>query len=131
MKRLLPILGIGVLLGCGGSTAPEFDTGCATSTVTLAVSAGVVPTFDWTPGCAGWDLQVTLGNSSEILWQTLTPLKNELRPPIQYEIHPAGAEDPAQQNAPPLQPGTTYRGTLYVLSNALGHRIAGQRSFTR
>jgi hypothetical protein len=111
-----------------------FTDGCGSATVTINVSAGVVPQFDWTPGCALWSLQVSssTGSRDVTIWQTLTLVKNELRPPVTYGVHQAGAEDPLHYVAPELTPGSTYQVTLFVLptQSSVDPRIAGSRMFT-
>ena len=128
------LVGIALIFApaCSESAGPNYPTGCMTSTVTVTVSPGLTPEFSWTPDCGVWALQViAVTPANQTMWATTRPLsKNELTPPVTYGIHPAGALEEGGLAAVPLQAGVTYEVILQVMSDALTHRTAGQKSFT-
>jgi hypothetical protein len=72
--------------------------------VTIEVSSGTSPTFDWSPACRLFFLGVELGAADQ--WLVITDSANAIAPPVRYGVLPAGARqrDPAL----PLEPGQTY-----------------------
>jgi hypothetical protein len=92
-----------------GPTSPGASVPECTGPVTIAVSSGTSPTFNWTPTCRLFFVLVELG--AEDLWGIISDSTNAIAPPVQYGVVPAGARqfDPATI---PLQTGQTYDVTL-------------------
>jgi hypothetical protein len=103
---LFPLLG----LGCSDTLGPS----ACLSGVSVVVSTGTQPTFDWRPACGVNGLTVrAVENPDETIWGVGSPsTSNTVRPPIQYGKIPSGAS--GTEPAPALVTGSTYRLTLYV-----------------
>lgn len=72
--------------------------------VTIEVSDGTSPTFDWNPRCRLFFLGVELG--AEDQWLVITDGANAIAPPVRYGVLPAGARQ--REPAIALEAGRTY-----------------------
>ncbi|HYO46177.1 MAG TPA: hypothetical protein VEY33_05755 [Gemmatimonadota bacterium] len=76
--------------------------------MTISVSSGTSPTFDWTPACSLFFVLVELGASDQ--WLVISEGTNAITPPVRYGVQPPFA---FQRDATiPLQAGQTYDVTL-------------------
>ncbi len=95
-------------LACGsdsGSTNPRSLPEC-TGNVSIQVSAGIQPTFSWTPACRLFVLGVESASSGSDQWVIISAGANRITPGVRYGTVPAGA---AQLEAPaPLARGQSY-----------------------
>ena len=125
VRALLLAAALAPLQSCrdGGPAAP------CDSNVVMTVSAGLSPTFHWTPACTIGYLAVERlesdGHSS--VWMTFDD-HNSIRPGIQYGSR---SENPAV----PLQPGADYRIRIGTFMGAGGFdlvaTIVGTFAFSR
>jgi hypothetical protein len=93
-------------LSCGDSTEP-----CG-APLSLSVSAGVAPTFSWSPDCAVAALVVSEDGNSSVKWH-VEASANEIESGVQFGQTPPGAN--ALVAPVPLTSGTTYVVSLGVL----------------
>ena len=76
--------------GCSDdASGPDPVPECA-GPVSLSVSGGTEPTFDWSPRCRGFLLLVE--RDAADVWSIMTPGRNGLEPPVAYGTMPSGAE---------------------------------------
>lgn len=111
MRRvsLLVTLTVVMLVGCSDdSSGPEELPEC-TGQVTVSISAGTEPTFNWAPACRGFLLLVEEGATD--VWSVITLGSNDLAPPVTYGVVPAGATE--LDTPVPLMVGTTYDVILF------------------
>lgn len=89
-------------------TSPDGSISECTGPVTITVSSGTSPTFDWAPRCRLFFVLVELGADDQ--WGVISEGSNAITPPLRYGVVPAFAvqRDPAI----PLQAGQTYDVTL-------------------
>ena len=108
----------GVLLGC--STEP---VDCRKG-VTISVSAGTTPTFDWPGHCAARSL------SAGGWYITSAGLQGDnIYPPVVYGTVPRDAEE--QGPAPPLEAGKTYTVEIDRTNQLFGGvTTLGETTFT-
>jgi hypothetical protein len=85
-------------------TSPGDSVQECTGPVTVSVSSGTTPTFDWTPRCSLFLVLVEQGASDR--WLVLSPGANGIPPPVQYGVLPPGASQ--EDVAIPLAAGQTY-----------------------
>jgi hypothetical protein len=106
-----------------GASVPE-----CTGAVTITVSSGTSPTFDWNPACRLFLVLVELGAGDQ--WLVLSEGTNAIAPPVQYGVVPAGASQ--QEPAIPLQAGQTYDVTLARWTGPDGDdgTLIGNQNFT-
>jgi hypothetical protein len=90
------------------STGPDPSIPECSGPVTIEVSAGTMPTFDWTPECRLFLVLVELGATDR--WIILSEGANAIAPPVRYGVVPDGAVQ--QEPALPLEAGQTYDVTL-------------------
>jgi hypothetical protein len=80
---------VGLLLSTGCSN-PLGDGSC--HDVTITVSAGTTPRFDWSPRCSITEL-VVHSATPPWAWDIKTQGFNGITPPIRYGVDPPGVED--------------------------------------
>src|SRR5687767_13137673 len=85
-------------------TSPGGPLPDCTGPVSIEVSSGTSPTFDWSPACRLFFLSVELG--AEDYWLVITDSANAIAPPVRYGVLPAGARQ--RDPATPLESGQTY-----------------------
>ena len=113
-----------LLAGCGdGGTGPGV-TGPCTGNVTVSVSSGITPTFDWTPRCTV--LALLVEQEASDMW-FIEGTGDGIAPGVRYGTVPpnAIADDPAL----PLVRGTTYEVILFR-GTVQNPTIAAIREFT-
>lgn len=124
---------ITAFVGCEDEpTAPRVLPVCRTP-VTVTVSAGLTPTFDWMPACRVDVLVVRHAASGAIDWLVLgDPLDGRaIVPGVRYGTVPSGAigGNPAEPT-PALEAGTSYVVVLAVVALPVGPDEVGRREFT-
>ena len=93
------------LVACSSDpTSPGGPVGECTGPVTIDVSSGTSPTFDWSPACRLFFLIVEL--EADDYWLVITDSTNAIAPPVRYGVLPAGARQ--RDPATPLEVGQTY-----------------------
>ncbi len=111
-KYMIALCVVAALTICSDSTDPESLPVCGVG-VTLTVSSGTTPTFDWNPACrVGFLIVEEIGGSD--LWSIFgVNMTNAIAPGVTYGLVPEGAV----QSVPalPLSPGTTYQMGIIVL----------------
>lgn len=109
----LMVVGSWLLAGCEIETVttppPPLPECIGTGTVTVVADTGMIPVFSWTPNCTVGRLIVEEG--VEERWGTETLGENIYQSPITYGVAPPGASK--DEPGDPLQPGTTYRVTVF------------------
>lgn len=85
-------------------TSPGGPLPDCTGPVSIEVSAGTSPSFDWSPACRLFFLNVELGADDH--WLIISDSTNAIAPPVRYGVLPAGARQRAP--ATPLESGQTY-----------------------
>jgi hypothetical protein len=82
--------------------------------VTFDVSAGTVPTFEWTPRCSLHGIRVIDADDEELMWQVESTQPGSLASGVVYGVAPDNAVSAFP--AKPLVAGTEYRlaGARYV-----------------
>jgi hypothetical protein len=107
--RLIYVGLLGVALGCGSTTEPF--SACS-GPVSITVSGGTTPTFEWTPQCGAHELAVvqprppSQGFGEDPRW-LIRAERRFIQSPVRYGQTPDGAAvgfDPQQ-----LEAGRTYR----------------------
>ena len=106
-----------------GASVPE-----CTGAVTITVSSGTSPTFNWIPTCHLFFVLVELG--ADDYWLVITDSTNAITPPVQYGVLPTGARQRA--TATPLQTGQTYDVNLarWTGPGAEDGTLIGNQNFT-
>jgi hypothetical protein len=113
------------LTACGGeATGPAGECTDDTRAVSVAVSTGSQPVFDWDPACSIAQLNIEEGgglkwgiHTDASVWND--PVQaNLIVPPVTYGVVPAGSEQFGPPDVPfgppePLSSGTTYEITLW------------------
>ena len=98
------VLGSAIAACSSDPTSPGGPLEDCTGPVSIEVSPGTSPTFDWSPACRLFFLNVELG--ADDLWLVISDSTNAIAPPVRYGVLPAGAR---QRNpATPLESGQTY-----------------------
>jgi len=99
------------LAACGDDddpVAPNAPAAC-TGNVTVTVSAGLTPTFSWTPECSVVALIVEQGADDQ--WNVIAGADPGFGPSVVYGARPTGS---AQVGAmTPLRAGVNYTVTLF------------------
>jgi len=126
----LVAFGCAMVLGCSSdSTSPGAATPVCTGAVTIAVSSGTSPSFNWTPACRLFFVNVELGATDQ--WNIASDSTNAIAPPVQYGVVPAGARQ-LTPNVTPLQAGQTYDVNLFYWTGpgAQDGSFIGSQNFT-
>ena len=106
--RTLWLLALSAGLACSDPAGPGTSVPECSGPVTVSVSSGTSPTFDWTPECRLFLLLVELGAGDQ--WLVISDGENAIEPPVRYGVVPEGARE--DEAAVPLEPGQTYDVTL-------------------
>lgn len=110
MQRALFGLGTSVLL-CS-ACADQATSVSTCSTVSISVTSGTNPTFNWSADCQIEELLVYLPGPGAVVWATFSSnLTNSISPPVTYGVFPPGAALTANLQQP-LVAGTRYQVTL-------------------
>ena len=126
----LVALGCVMVLACSSdATSPGGATPVCAGAVTIAVSSGTSPSFNWTPACRLFFVNVELGATDQ--WTIISDSTNAIAPPVQYGVVPAGARQ-SSLNVTPLQTGQTYDVNLLYWSGpgAQDGTVSGSQDFT-
>lgn len=109
-------------------TSPAGPVPECTGSVTIEVSSGTAPTFDWSPACRLFFLSVELGAADQ--WLVITDGTNAIAPPVRYGVLPAGARQ--RDPAIPLEAGRTYDVNVarWTGPGAEDGVLIGSRDFT-
>ena len=111
-KYMIALCVVAALTSCSNSTDPESLPVCGVG-VTLTVSSGTTPTFDWNPACRVGFLSVEEIGGSD-LWSIFgVNMTNAIAPGVTYGLVPEGAVQAAPPE--PLSPGTTYQVGIVVV----------------
>ena len=119
-----------IVLGCSSNaTSPGATAPVCTGPVTITVSSGTSPSFNWTPTCRLFFVNVELGATDQ--WSIISDSTNAIAPPVQYGVVPAGARQ-LTPNATPLQAGQTYDVNLFYWTGpgAQDGTFMGSKNFT-
>ena len=113
----------------GTPMGPFVPLGCRDN-VTLSVSSGTTPTFDWTPGCpvnrvTVDDVNAAPGTTSTV-W-TLSSSSGVFGPPLQYGVAPSQAD--GHDGPIALVPGRTYRIIVFYAGPEISYG-GGEATFT-
>ena len=125
------LYGIAIVAGLACSSDPAGpDTSlpeCA-GPVTVEVSSGTSPTFDWDPECRLFLVLVELDGGDQ--WLVLSEGRNAIAPPVRYGVVPDGAVE--DEPAIPLEPGKTYDVALFRWTGPGGDdgELVANRDFT-
>jgi hypothetical protein len=107
---------------------PDDPSDCS-GQVTIQVTEGPLPRFDWSPACEVAAL--TVSNAAITVWSINSGVgRNELRPPVDYGTLPP--ESFLEFGPEPLQPGFGYFVRLYRLEHEddeLVHEETGEAVF--
>jgi hypothetical protein len=117
-------------LACSSdATSPGTATPVCTGAVTIAVSPGTSPSFNWTPACRLFFVNVELGASDQ--WTIISDGTNAIAPPVQYGVVPSGARQ-SSLDVTPLQAGQTYDVNFFYWTGpgAQDGTFLGSRDFT-
>lgn len=109
-------------------TGPNGPLPECTGPVSIQVSSGTSPSFDWSPACRLFFLSVELGAEDE--WLVISDGANAIAPPVRYGVLPAGARQ--RDPATPLEPGLTYDVNVarWTGPGAEDGVLIGSRDFT-
>ncbi len=111
-KYMIALCVVAALTSCSDSTDPESLPVCGVG-VTLTVSSGTTPTFDWNPACRVGFLSVEEIGGSDLWSISGVNMTNAIAPGVTYGLVPEGA---VQSDPPgPLSPGTTYQVAIIVV----------------
>jgi hypothetical protein len=112
-----------VASACSGS-ALGLDRGCPDN-VALNISAGMQPTFSWSPACKVVELQVY--REGNVVW-TVHAFDGSFGPPVRYGDAPEGATE--QIGPEPLQSNRTYRVFIHEPGPGLSLRTVATAEFS-
>lgn len=120
VRRLPPVLACLAMVSCSDGTGPEAG-GCTdeTGSVTVTVTSGVAPTFDWDPPCAAWLMLVEQDATDWWILEgaTGTPgdfeKANLITPPLTYGLAPSTTGVFETDDPEPLVSGVTYELVLW------------------
>ena len=104
MRGRWAALSVGLAACSSDPTSPGEIVPECTGPVSIEVSSGTMPTFDWTPACRLFFLIVELGADDQ--WLVITDGTNAIAPPVRYGVLPTGARQ--RDPATPLEAGQTY-----------------------
>jgi len=118
LARVAPLL----LIGCGDATGPEEQGAqCTdeTGSVSVTVSQGLTPTFNWSPSCAV--AMILVEEDASDMWGAASDedtwddpaAANLIRPPVAYGSAPSGTT--TFGGTQPLMSGRTYEVGLWRL----------------
>jgi len=128
VRRRSAALGLCLAACSSDPTSPGGPLPECTGPVTIEVSSGTSPSFDWSPACRLFFLIVELGADDQ--WLVITDGANAIAPPVLYGVLPAGARrrDPAI----PLEAGRTYDVNVarWTGPGAEDGVLIGSRDFT-
>lgn len=125
------------LASCSTSVTSPSQLPDCTGPVTLTVTEGTTPTFDWTPACRGHFLNVLMADplppgaiSGNPAWyvQARAEVGNTFGPAIRYGVVPPDAQSP--KAAEPLVKGQRYMVVLWRSVSPSEAVVAGQVGFT-
>jgi hypothetical protein len=128
VAALLLAVTLATCLGCSSDdgTPTEPVTAC-TGDVSITVSSGLTPTFNWSPACGAMTLDVQEGiGAASTRWAISGNSATLLRPGIRYGTVPSGATEPVASQA--LETGHTY--TVFVYRGEAGTELADSKEFT-
>ncbi len=121
-KYMIAFCVVAALTSCD-STDPESLPVCGVG-VTLTVSSGTTPTFDWNPSCRVGGLIIEEIGGSDLWLIFGVNMTNAIAPGVTYGLVPEGAVQNAPREgcpdecrpvqAQPLSPGTTYQMAIAV-----------------
>jgi hypothetical protein len=124
---------VAALAGCDDEpTAPRVLPLCG-APVSVTVSAGLAPTFDWSPACRVSMLQVSEADTEFPVWTVFAAPLDErgIAPAVTYGSLPVGAfRFNPEPLAPALEDGTTYVLVLTVVGLLIGEHEVGRQEFT-
>lgn len=123
---------LAALIGCDNTpTVPRALPLCSTPVIPT-VSAGLTPTFDWSPPCRVSLLRVREADTDAPVWSVFAdPLDGRgIAPAVTYGSVPAGVFQPNPEPAPALATGTSYVLILTVIALPVGELEVGRRGFT-
>lgn len=107
--RWAAALSVGLAACSSDPTSPGGPLPECTGPVTIEVSSGTSPTFDWSPACRLFLLLVEQDAADH--WIVITDSTNAIAPPVRYGVLPAGARQ--RDPATPLAAGQTYDVVLF------------------
>ena len=109
MRRSSMVALCSALAACSSDpTSPSASLPECTGPVTISVSSGTSPTFDWTPACRLFLVLVEQGAADQ--WMVISLGMNGITPPVRYGEQPPSAAQPDPTT--PLQASVTYDVTL-------------------
>jgi len=122
---------ISVALSCSGDRSPTANVTPCDGSLTVTVTSGTTPTFDWAPNCGVNRMIVLPANPPPGLitegW-TVNSVNGLFKPPITYGVLPDGAD--RGDAAAPLVAGRTYQVTVYRAAYEAIVASSGSATFT-
>jgi len=114
-------LGFGPLLVLSSACVDRALSSSACSNVTVRVTAGIQPSFSWTPACRIEGLTVHLPGTGAVIWGTVShnQANNIESPVVRYGVFPDSAAQTANILLP-LVAGTTYQVALFRVDDGSG-----------
>jgi len=130
MPRFPPtfLLAIAAALGCRNATEsaqPPLLITCANQ-VTVAVTAGTVPSFSWSPRCGATYLEVTSPDGLNVYW-VMRADTGRFAPPVRYAEVPPAMRNVFEPVA--LRSGMTYKVRLGLIVEEDSFALIGEKEF--
>ena len=128
MRKLCWIAVVAALACSSDPAGPDTSLPECTGPVTVEVSSGTSPTFDWSPECRLFLVLVELGATDQ--WIVVSEGENAIAPPVRYGVVPDGAVE--QELAIPLVAGQAYDVNLFRWTGPGGEdgELIASRDFT-
>ena len=122
---------VAAFVGCEDEPTAARALSLCTAPVAVTVSAGLTPTFDWSPACRVTLLQVRREADDAPVWSLFADPLDEraIAPGVRYGEAPPGIFVPPQP-APPLESGTSYVLILTAIAISIGEREVAREEFT-
>jgi hypothetical protein len=122
---------VAAFVGCDDDPTTPGGLAVCRTPVTITVSAGLTPTFNWTPACRVEALTVRHAANGATMWSLFATLDNRGIPPgVRYATVPVGAFELGADAPPPLEAGATYVVTLTVFGFPTGPEQEFRQEFT-
>lgn len=120
---VLALLALALAIAACGDSAGPSGGGCD-GPVTMTISSGSQPTFDWSPACTIAQVVVTdfdeTDPDSVVKWQVLAE-QNVIRPPVAYGVTPSNAVQGVEPRL--LKAGRHYFVGLSVIDQLTGELV--------
>ena len=122
---------LAALLGCEDEPTASRGLPLCASPVEVTVSAGLTPTFGWSPACRVTVLEVRDADQDFPVWSLFAgPGERAIVPGVRYGEVPLGVLLSSPDPAPSLEAGTSYVLILTTIEIFLGEREVAREEFT-